>query len=68
MSTVIMKLTVPSDWDGQQLKPAGTIGLRQICLNRTNWMAHDQLSSIIIPDGGQIIIRRDGHTIYIERP
>jgi hypothetical protein len=65
--THILQMTCPTEWDGEPLKPGGTIGLRSIQFNRSCWEAHTELSAITIPDGGTITIRRDGPHIYIER-
>lgn len=67
-NNTLMVLTCPSDWDGQQLSEGGFIGLRRIAFNCTYWEAPTQLSSFVIPDGGQLVIRREGRFIYIERP
>lgn len=66
-NSILMILTCPSDWHGQQLPDGGFVGLREIKLNCTHWEAPTQLSSLAIPDGGQLVLRREGRRIYIER-
>lgn len=63
----LLKLTCPSDWDGQWLPEGGIIGLRTIEFNCTRWEAPQEISSITILDGEKLIIRREGRHIFIER-
>lgn len=64
---VVLIIPVMSDWDGAQMLDGGSISLRTIEFNRSRWEAPVQLSSIVIPDGGQLVLRREGRLIYIER-
>lgn len=63
----LLELTCPSDWDGRQLPEGGFIGLRKIAFNGTYWEGLTQLGALAIPDGGHLIIRREGNRILIAR-
>lgn len=67
-NNTLLSFHIAADWDGKRLIDNGPIGLQAIQFNGFRWDAHGPLGSLILIDGGTLVIRREGRCITIERP